>query len=108
MSNTSYYFLPWVRYGLLKHDQGMPILGDNAFQNGTAFPGRTKIHVELKLNDQLIDMQNLSFFGPGDIVGIDAREIVRTEPKHLVPDFPPQLFPFIEKATGMVFPQAIG
>lgn len=96
MSNTSYYFLPWVRYGLLKHDQGMPILGDNAFQNGTAFPGRTKIHVELKLNDQLIDMQNLSFFGPGDIVGIDAREIVRTEPKHLVPDFPPQLFPFIE------------
>ena len=32
----------------------------------------------------------------GDIIGIDPREIIRTEPRNLTPDFPPYLFPFIE------------
>jgi hypothetical protein len=96
MSDTSYYFLPWVRYGLLKNDQDMPTLGENAFQSGLSLPERAKIIVNLKLNDQPVDVKELSLSGPGDLAGIDSREIVRTEPRHLTPDFLPNLFPFIE------------
>lgn len=96
MSDTSYYFLPWVRYGLLKNDKGMPVLGENAFQGGLSLPERAKITVNLNLNDQPVKVNDLSLFGPGDVSGIDSREIVRTEPQHLTPDFLPNLFPFIE------------
>ncbi|MDP1678662.1 MAG: hypothetical protein Q8L02_00805 [Candidatus Nitrotoga sp.] len=106
MSKVSYYFLPWVRYGLWKsaheNNQSLPELGENA---GLAqIPERVKIPVKLKLlkkneneaDGTAVDGVNLSLFGPGDVVGIDSREIVRTEPRHLTPDFLPNLFPFIE------------
>jgi len=96
MNDTSYYFLPWVRYGLLKNDKNMPVLGENAFQGGLSFPERAKITVDLKLNDKPVEVNDLSLFGPGDVVGIDSREVVRTEPRHLTADFLPHLFPFIE------------
>lgn len=100
MSTVSYYFLPWVRYGLWKNtqnDQSVPELGEKAGSDGfSSIPGRVKIPIELKLGKNNVDGINLSLFGPGDVVGIDAREIVRTEPRHLTPDFLPNLFPFIE------------
>jgi hypothetical protein len=36
------------------------------------------------------------FYGPGDVTGIDAREIVRTEPRHQTTDFEPNYFAAIE------------
>ena len=96
MSEASYYFLPWVRSGLLRNDQAMPVLGEQAFQSTASLPERATIHVNLLLNEQEVDIPNMSLYGPGDVTGIDAREVVRTEPKHLIPDFPPHLFPFIE------------
>jgi len=104
MNTVSYYFLPWVRYGLWKNAQNgksVPELGEKAGTDGfSSIPSRAKIPIELKLSknnaEQNVDGINLSLFGPGDVVGIDAREIVRTEPRHLTPDFLPNLFPFIE------------
>jgi hypothetical protein len=34
--------------------------------------------------------------GPADVVGIDPRAVVRTEPRHLTPDYPPNLFASVE------------
>jgi hypothetical protein len=38
----------------------------------------------------------LSPYGPGDVTGIDVRQIIRTEPKPDTDNFPPNLFPFAE------------
>src|SRR5262249_11496392 len=35
-------------------------------------------------------------YGPGDVIGVDPREVVRTVPRHLTPDFSPNLFAAIE------------
>jgi|CXWL01.1.fsa_nt_gi hypothetical protein len=104
-SSASYYFLPWVRYGLLKNVEKMPELGKNK-PGSDPSSGRLKINVDVQLSRELINdhVQNkketvpkeLLVFGPGDVAGIDPREIVRTEPRQLTYDFPPNLFPFIE------------
>jgi hypothetical protein len=100
-SPSAYYFLPWVRYGVLKSIEGMPVFGKKGL--GDSNIGRVKVPITLQLIGSENGSENtedvevpMSIFGPGDVVGIDPREIVRTEPSNLSTDFPPHLFPFIE------------
>lgn len=101
-STASYYFLPWVRFGLLRDTKDSPELGKNNL-SAHSLSGRLKININVLLKQESTGIHNqeniskdFSVFGPGDIVGIDQREVVRTEPRHLTNDFPPNLFPFIE------------
>lgn len=96
---ASYYFLPWVRYGLAQTLANQP-LGDKAFATTSSLASRVSLKgaFSLSLNGDTSDIEapDMVLIGPGDVVGIDPREIVRTMPGHQTPDFPPHLFPFVE------------
>ena len=46
----------------------------------------------------------MQLYGPGDITGLDAREIIRTEPQAHMTDFEPNYFPAIEFLIALTFP----
>ncbi|MGZ4835770.1 MAG: hypothetical protein ACXVZZ_09040 [Terriglobales bacterium] len=80
----TYSFLPWLRSGIA-----------NAITAPAAGP-RATLHVELQLSGPPVGggapllqpvTQDIQLYGPGDIVGIDARAVVRTEPRHWVTNF---------------------
>jgi hypothetical protein len=81
-------FLSWVRQGLAARNG---IAGSVAVKDG-----HLALPISLSLNgSKLVDLP-LQIYGPGDITGIDAREVIRTEPQHLMANFEPNYFPFIE------------
>lgn len=40
--------------------------------------------------------QDVSLYGPGDVVGVDPRAIVRTDPRNWITNFDPNYLPFVE------------
>ncbi|PSJ37669.1 hypothetical protein [Allosphingosinicella deserti] len=90
MSDTAqarYTFLPYVRRGL------------SAVLEGSAAAGRLKLPVQLKLSgtggEDVVDVP-LRLHGPGDVIGIDPAEVIRTEPRRETADFDPNYFPAVE------------
>ena len=80
----TYSFLPWLRQGVA-----------NAIAAPPAGP-RASIQVDLQLaanpvvaGPQLTApiTQSIELYGPGDIIGVDSRVIVRTEPRQFVTNF---------------------
>jgi hypothetical protein len=80
----SYPFLPWLRQGIA-----------NAIAAPPAGP-RASIQVDLQLTGDPVGggltltqavTQSIELYGPGDIIGIDSRIIVRTEPRPFVTNF---------------------
>jgi hypothetical protein len=90
-AGAAYHFLPWVRQGAATAIPQPDTLG-------AGLPGRAPVPVKLRVNDAAADevAVPLRLYGPGDVIGIDPREIVRVEPRPLTPDFPPHYFPFVE------------
>lgn len=93
---ASYSFLPWARQGL----GGQVQEADQA-----AVPGiRATIGVTLTINADKVGggttseqvPRNVEMYGPGDVVGIDAASIVRSEPRHWVTNFETNYLPFVE------------
>ncbi|HEX6685143.1 MAG TPA: hypothetical protein VF062_20300 [Candidatus Limnocylindrales bacterium] len=91
---NAYSFLPWLRRGIasgMEHDAG---------------EARTSVTVELRITgdpvnpesrDQVLDVrQRVQLYGPGDIVGVDRRAIVRVEPRDRTSNFESNFMPFIE------------
>src|SRR4029077_3720939 len=81
----TYAFLPWLRQGVA-----------NAIVAPAAGSVRATIQVDLTVSGTPVAgstllttpvSQNISLYGPGDIVGIDARAIIRTEPRAGVTHF---------------------
>jgi hypothetical protein len=86
---ANYVFLPWVRQGAASGIQTPDSLGANQ-------PGIVSVPVKLRVNNaEDIDRQ-VRLYGPGDVTGIDPRQVVRTEPRHQATDFEPNYFPAIE------------
>jgi hypothetical protein len=89
-SQPVYTFLPWVREGFA------------AFVSRTAMrtpitDGRLGVRIRLRINQGAAELDvPVKLHGPGDVTGIDPREIVRTDPVHLTADFEPIYFPTIE------------
>ncbi len=91
----TYSFLPWLRLGLA-----------NQIDATSIGPGesRARIPVALTLGGTALDGTALSqavtravpLYGPGDIIGIDRRAVVRMEPRDRVTNFEPNYLPFIE------------
>jgi hypothetical protein len=85
---ANYTFLPWYRTGLASAIDGGP---DG--QRGT-------IEVRLKSRvgetDELSTAKTVHLIGPGDIIGIDARAVVRLDPHPNANDFEPNYLAAIE------------
>jgi len=81
----TYAFLPWLRTGLA-----------NAIVAPPASGARASIHVEVDINGVPVAggpallqtaSRDVALYGPGDILGIDARAVIRTEPRAGVSNF---------------------
>ncbi len=94
MSNDNdlscYSFLPWLRQGIANNIKTSPTTGEQ----------RSSIQVDIDVETDSGLNQTLSntiqLVGPGDIVGLTERAIVRTEPKPWSTDFEPNYLAFIE------------
>ena len=81
----TYAFLPWLRQGVANAITAPPAAGNRASirvdltVNGTPIVGNTPLTAPVG--------QDISLYGPGDIVGVDARAIIRTEPRAGVTNF---------------------
>ena len=86
---ATYRFYSWLRQGLLAG-----LSGPGGSSPATA--GRLALPIRLRVNDRAPIDVNVQLYGPGDITGLDAREIIRTEPHAHMTDFEPNYFPAIE------------
>lgn len=98
MSNplASYTFLPWLRQGL----------ANNIIQkDGDAVKLRASIPVDLTIKAEKVDddstvtqtvSKKIDIYGPGDIIGIDSKAIIKSEPRNYIVNFEPNYFPYID------------
>lgn len=85
----TYRFLPWSRRGLAASITN-PDTADGATPEVAAFT------VGVRLNDAAPITTQLRVNGPGDVTGVDARVIIRTDPERYVADFEPNNLVSIE------------
>jgi hypothetical protein len=90
-----YSFFPWLRQGL-----GNQITADDF---NAAIQLRAAIPVTLQLTGTGLGANlaspithTIPLAGPGDIVGISSRAVVRTDPRNWITNFEPNYIPFIE------------
>ena len=99
MSNPlgTYSFLPWLRQGLANQIQSADFAADVKV--------RAQINVNLDLRGDNVAgggtqttpvTKPVALFGPGDIVGIDQRAIVRVAPLNWITNFEPNYLAHIE------------
>ena len=94
----TYTFLPWLRSGLANEITAPDAPGGPAL--------RASVRVDLELAGSALASgggtltrpvgRNVDLYGPGDIVGIDTRAIVRTEPRNWITNFEPNYLAAIE------------
>jgi hypothetical protein len=89
----TYSFLPWLRQG---------IAGE---VTAAAVGARAPVTVQLQLSGEPVGggtaltrdvSRPIELFGPGDVVGIDTRAIVRTEPRNWITNFEPNSLVAVE------------
>lgn len=93
-----YSFLPWMRQGIGSFIQEPDELGHQG--GGQSGVLRATVPIDLTLNrgqgNPFSFTQNVEVIGPGEILGIDKRNIVRMHPEPNTPTFTPNYLPFIE------------
>ncbi|HET7697820.1 MAG TPA: hypothetical protein VFK57_19055 [Vicinamibacterales bacterium] len=94
---AAYSFLPWAREGL------GTFIRQPDFDPAVLVRG--SIDVELRLSGDRVGGGTFSeplpprvvqLYGPGDIIGIEARAIVRSEPRNWITNFESNYMPFVE------------
>jgi len=98
MSLPVYSFFPWLRQGLGN------LITDPDQAGRTELRSQIPVALQLSstgpagpLNQQVpASPRNVPLAGPGDIVGFDTRNVVRTEPRNWITGFEPNHLPFIE------------
>lgn len=93
MNFGQYNFFSWSRRGISANVIERDTLGVS--------PGvqdeRAQVPVDLKLNGTIsVPRMNFTLLGPGDITGINADMVVRTEPRDGISNFEPNYLPYIE------------
>jgi hypothetical protein len=90
-------FLPWLRQGIANEIQSPDF--------DTSVRVRASVEVNLAVTGEAVGggtvqttpvTRSVELFGPGDIVGIDRRAIVRTEPRDWITNFEPNYLAHIE------------
>jgi hypothetical protein len=90
---ATYTFLPWLRQGIASKIKQQDTLGSAGGTNVE----RASVHLSLQVNGQAdFVSRDVQMIGPGDVIGINPRAIVRTEPRNRVTDFEPNYLAFIE------------
>ena len=82
-------FLPWVRQGAAGAIQTVDTLG----------PGQSAVadvSITLAVNNDSLPPVPVRLRGPADVVGIDAHQVIRTDPRPSTSNFEPNCFPSIE------------
>lgn len=92
MANATLSFLPWVRQGAACAIGADDTLG----APGTKLKPVATVAAEVTLNGGLVPAVDVRLRGPGDVIGIDPNQIVRTDPRAATCDFEPNCFPAIE------------
>jgi hypothetical protein len=82
-------FLPWLREGAAGAITAPDTLG-------LTQPGSATATVSLQVNAAPGASVTVRLFGPGDVTGIDQRQVVRTDPAAGARSFEPNHFPLIE------------
>jgi hypothetical protein len=89
----TYSFLLWLRQGLANKveapaeadaKRGQIIVTLNVTGSGLTEPGSQPVDKKIEL------------YGPGDIVGIDPKAIIKTEPRNWITNFEPNYLPYVD------------
>ncbi len=89
---AAYTFLPWLRQGIASKIKQQDNLGV-----GDGVILRNSVRVSLQVNnDPNFASQDVQLIGAGDVIGINSRAIVRTEPRNRITDFEPNYLACIE------------
>ncbi len=86
---AQYTFLPWVRQGLSRYL-------DTLDQGQTDAAAQAALPVRLRLNQYEPIERMLDLLGPGDVVGLEAAQVIRREPERQSKSFAANMFPFVE------------
>jgi len=90
VANANLTFLPWARQGMAAAITTKDSLG-KAKQDAIA-----ALTPALTLNGNSVTAPSVKLRGPADVIGIDANQVVRTDPRPGTTDFEPNCFPCIE------------
>ncbi|WP_282159666.1 hypothetical protein [Ulvibacterium marinum] len=90
---SSYSFLPWIRQGIANQIQ--------VEDHDPTVKLRAPITVDLsiKADGQVVNppiSQTVGLYGPADIIGIDSRAVVKTEPRNWITNFEPNYLASID------------
>lgn len=92
----TYSFFPWLRQGIANNIKSADL--------DPSVKLRAKIQVDLKIAAGGVDgnhtthtiSKDISLYGPGDIVGIDGKAIIKNEPLSWITNFEPNYLPYID------------
>jgi hypothetical protein len=84
---ASYGFLPWSRRGL------------SSLARTAGSTNYLSVSLSMTVNSTAVSPVSVRLYGPGQVAGLDARTIARTEPAANTATFEPNYFPAIEFAT---------
>lgn len=94
---NTYGFLPWLRQGVANNVA-------SADMDATV-KLRASVAVELALTGKAVDggadlaeaiQRNVALYGPGDIIGIDSKAIIKNEPLNWITNFEPNYMPYVD------------
>ena len=94
--DATYSFLPWLRQGVA--NQIMSADQDATVKLRATFPVKLTLAGEGGKggpSNETVE-RTVQLFGPGDVVGIDSRAIIRTEPRNWITNYEPNFIPAIE------------
>ncbi|MFT3903905.1 MAG: hypothetical protein QM727_12080 [Niabella sp.] len=97
---ANHTFSPWLRQGLANKITNVD--GD------TMVNVRAKVKVAFSLKTEKTDgseaivpfSKDVELYGPGDIIGIDSKVVIKQEPKNWITNFEPNYLPYIEFYDG--------
>lgn len=95
MAAISYQFLPWVRNGLAVALGTADTLG-----TGAVLPARASAPVGVRLAGEhagaVLPPLQVQLYGPGDVIGIDPAQVIRTDPKPESRSFEPNYLALVD------------
>ncbi len=92
----TYSFLPWLRRGAANTIPQAD--GDASVQVRATMPLDVTLvgtNLDGSANQQMVHRE-VSLYGPGDIVGIDSKAVVKTDPLNWITNFEPNYLPYID------------
>jgi hypothetical protein len=89
MSFGEYSFLPWLRRGI-----GSQLQAPAAAASRAALDVKVRVRSESATAD--VPPKSVLLIGPGDIIGMNAQMVVRTEPRRGVTNFEPNYLAYVD------------